>query len=205
PAPALEPRTEFLRVGSVHLADVLARIARPVHPQGDRADPELRPFGKRPEIGQALDRDLLAQVSRLHAHGVVRRAINDRDGALRTRGVRIALDPAAETDRRLGYRLHRTAVTDVQLERNDTRHQLDDTRAVARTWPADWEQRKRGDGCVMCAQGRPDENEFGIRVYRSDTSDAYLQKADVGQRGYSIVIWRGRHVADVTQLSDSEA
>jgi diadenosine tetraphosphate (Ap4A) HIT family hydrolase len=76
---------------------------------------------------------------------------------------------------------------------------------VPRTWPSDWEQRYRGDGCVMCAQGRPDENEYGILVYRSDTSDAYLQKADVGQRGYCLVIWRGRHVAEVTQLSNTEA
>lgn len=57
----------------------------------------------------------------------------------------------------------------------------------------------------MCAQGRPAENEFGIRVYQSDVADAYLQKADVGQRGYCLVIWRGRHVADITQLSDTEA
>jgi diadenosine tetraphosphate (Ap4A) HIT family hydrolase len=63
----------------------------------------------------------------------------------------------------------------------------------------------RGTGCAMCAQGRPDENEFGIRVYRSDTADAYLQKADVGQRGYCIVIWRGRHVAEPTELSGTEA
>jgi diadenosine tetraphosphate (Ap4A) HIT family hydrolase len=63
----------------------------------------------------------------------------------------------------------------------------------------------RGQGCAMCAQGRPDENEFGILVYRSDTADAYLQKADVGQRGYCIVIWRGRHVAEPTELSDTEA
>ena len=57
----------------------------------------------------------------------------------------------------------------------------------------------------MCAQGRPDENEYGILVYRSDTSDGYVQKADIGQRGYCLVIWRGRHVADVTQLSNTEA
>ncbi|MHB8632243.1 MAG: HIT family protein [Candidatus Limnocylindria bacterium] len=76
---------------------------------------------------------------------------------------------------------------------------------MPRTWPNDWERRYRGDGCAMCAQGGPEENEFGIRVYRSDTSDGYLQKADVGQRGYCLVIWRGRHVADVTQLSDTEA
>ena len=82
---------------------------------------------------------------------------------------------------------------------------MTDTRRVPRTWPDDWEQRMRGAGCAMCAQGRPDENEFGIRVYRSDTSDAYLQKVDAGQRGYTIVIWRGRHVAEPTELSDSEA
>jgi diadenosine tetraphosphate (Ap4A) HIT family hydrolase len=82
---------------------------------------------------------------------------------------------------------------------------MTDTRAVPRTWPDDWEQRRRGDRCAMCAQGRPDENAFGIRVYRSDTADAYLQKADVGQRGYCIVIWRGRHVAEPTELSDTEA
>lgn len=76
---------------------------------------------------------------------------------------------------------------------------------MTRTWPDDWERRYRGESCWMCAQGRPEENEFGIRVYRSDTSDGYLQKQDVGQRGYCLVIWRGRHVADVTQLSDAEA
>ena len=82
---------------------------------------------------------------------------------------------------------------------------MTDTPRVSRTWPDDWEQRYRGDDCLMCAQGRPEENEFGIRVFRSDTSDGYLQKADVDQRGYCLVIWRGRHVADVTHLSDSEA
>ena len=82
---------------------------------------------------------------------------------------------------------------------------MSDTPRVPRTWPDDWDQRVGGDGCAMCAQGRPDEDEFGIRVYRSDTADGYLQKADVGQRGYCIVIWRGRHVAEPTQLSDTEA
>ena len=76
---------------------------------------------------------------------------------------------------------------------------------MSRTWPDDWERRYRGEDCVMCAQGRPEENEYGIRVYRSDTSDGYLQKQDVGQRGYCLVIWRGRHVSEVTQLSDTEA
>jgi len=71
--------------------------------------------------------------------------------------------------------------------------------------PAEFYALKRGEGCPMCAEGRPDENDYGIRVYRSDTSDGYLEKADVGQPGYCLVIWRGRHVADATQLSDTEA
>lgn len=73
------------------------------------------------------------------------------------------------------------------------------------TWPADWDDRKRGKGCPMCAEGRPDDNGFGIRILQGQHSDAYLQRADVGQPGYTIVIWRGRHVAEPTELSPDEA
>ncbi len=74
-----------------------------------------------------------------------------------------------------------------------------------KSWPADWEERRRGKNCPMCGEGRPDDNGFGPRVFAGHVSDAYLQRADVGQRGYTIVIWRGRHVADPTELSDDEA
>ena len=57
----------------------------------------------------------------------------------------------------------------------------------------------------MCAEGRPDDNRFGPRVFEGRVSDAYLQRADVGQPGYTIVIWRGRHVAEPTELSADEA
>jgi diadenosine tetraphosphate (Ap4A) HIT family hydrolase len=57
----------------------------------------------------------------------------------------------------------------------------------------------------MCAEGRPDDNGFGPRIFAGTHSDAYLQRADVGQPGYTIVIWRGRHVADPTELSADEA
>ena len=56
----------------------------------------------------------------------------------------------------------------------------------------------------MCAQGRPDETEYGARFLAGEVSDAYLQKANI-QRGYSIVVWRGRHVAEPTELSEDEA
>ena len=57
----------------------------------------------------------------------------------------------------------------------------------------------------MCADGRPDDNGFGVRILTGSHSDAYLQRRDVGQVGYTVVIWRGRHVADPTELSDADA
>jgi diadenosine tetraphosphate (Ap4A) HIT family hydrolase len=72
-------------------------------------------------------------------------------------------------------------------------------------WPTDWDERKRGKDCAMCAQGRVDDNGFGVRIFAGRVSDAYLQRADVGQRGYTIVIWRGPHVSDPTELSEEDA
>jgi len=77
--------------------------------------------------------------------------------------------------------------------------------ASLKEWPADWEERRRGKGCEMCDDSRPDDNGFGIRVLRGTYSDAYLQRADVRQPGYTIVIWRGPHVADPTELTPEEA
>jgi len=56
----------------------------------------------------------------------------------------------------------------------------------------------------MCAHGRPDELPSGVRFFAGRCSDAYLQRADI-QRGYTVIIWRGRHVAEPTELSDGEA
>ena len=73
-----------------------------------------------------------------------------------------------------------------------------------RAWPDDWEERKLGRDCPMCAGGRPEETAYGIRVKAGRYSDAYLQRHGV-VRGYSIVIWRGRHVAEPTELDGDEA
>lgn len=56
----------------------------------------------------------------------------------------------------------------------------------------------------MCSQGRPDETPFGIRILAGEVSDAYLQRPGI-QHGYTVVIWRGRHVAEPTELSEDEA
>ncbi|HKW73091.1 MAG TPA: HIT family protein [Candidatus Dormibacteraeota bacterium] len=71
-------------------------------------------------------------------------------------------------------------------------------------WPPSFYELKRGVGCAMCEQGRPDETPYGVRFFAGSVSDAYLQRADI-QRGYTIVIWRGRHVAEPTDLSWDEA
>jgi diadenosine tetraphosphate (Ap4A) HIT family hydrolase len=71
-------------------------------------------------------------------------------------------------------------------------------------WPRNWDELTQGIGCEMCEGGRPDENKYGIRIQAGRYTDAYLQRAAV-QRGYTIVIWRGRHVNEPTELSEAEA
>ena len=56
----------------------------------------------------------------------------------------------------------------------------------------------------MCSEGRPEETRFGARVFSGEVSDTYLQRADI-QRGYGGAIWRGRHVAEPTELTEVEA
>ena len=71
-------------------------------------------------------------------------------------------------------------------------------------WPRNWPDLIRGVGCEMCAAGRPEADRYGIRILKGQYSDAYLQRADV-QRGYTLVIWRGLHVNEPTELDDAEA
>jgi len=56
----------------------------------------------------------------------------------------------------------------------------------------------------MCESTRPDEDAYGIRTRATDLTDAVLQRARV-QPGYTVVIWRGRHVNEPTELSYDEA
>jgi diadenosine tetraphosphate (Ap4A) HIT family hydrolase len=71
-------------------------------------------------------------------------------------------------------------------------------------WPPSFYELRRGQGCPMCCEGRPEETRFGARVFAGELSDAYLQRADI-QRGYTISVWRGRHVAEPTELTRDEA
>jgi diadenosine tetraphosphate (Ap4A) HIT family hydrolase len=71
-------------------------------------------------------------------------------------------------------------------------------------WPASFYELREGKGCPMCAEGRPEENLVGTRIFAGAVSDAYLRRAAI-QRGYTIVTWRGRHVAEPTELAPEEA
>lgn len=63
---------------------------------------------------------------------------------------------------------------------------------------------RRGDGCPMCAEGRPDETPGGIRFFEGRVTDAYLRTTAI-QRAVSVVIWRRRHVAEPTELDVDDA
>lgn len=71
-------------------------------------------------------------------------------------------------------------------------------------WPADWDALTRGEGCGMCRPERPDEDQWGVRIHATATADAMLQRENL-QRGYTVVIWRGRHVTEPYELSATEA
>jgi diadenosine tetraphosphate (Ap4A) HIT family hydrolase len=72
------------------------------------------------------------------------------------------------------------------------------------SWPEDWDERKQGKDCPMCATAGQEETEHGIRVRSADHSDTYVQRRS-NVRGHVIVTWRGRHVAEPTELTWDEA
>lgn len=74
---------------------------------------------------------------------------------------------------------------------------------MVRTWPEDWEARRAGEGCVACRDGRAEDIGFGVRFFVGERCDAYLMRAP-RLPGYSVVTWRGRHVADPTMLTPDE-
>jgi diadenosine tetraphosphate (Ap4A) HIT family hydrolase len=72
-----------------------------------------------------------------------------------------------------------------------------------RTWPETWEALRAGEGCPACLQGRVEEDEWGVRYHAGPVSDVYLMRTPA-QPGHSVVMFRGRHVADPTDMSAPE-
>ncbi|WP_084678262.1 HIT family protein [Actinopolymorpha alba] len=71
-------------------------------------------------------------------------------------------------------------------------------------WAEDWDERVAGTSCKLCDEGRPTETKLGTRILSSEVADAYLMRRAL-VRGYAVIIWRGRHVVEPTELTPSEA
>ena len=68
---------------------------------------------------------------------------------------------------------------------------------MTRTWPDDWEARKRGDSCFFCGN-------LSVHSFHSGRiSEAILERNAIA-KGHVAVVFRGRHVADFTALSRNE-
>lgn len=71
-------------------------------------------------------------------------------------------------------------------------------------WPANWDRLVSGEDCSFCQLMGLERSPYGARIFDGRYVDAYLQSADI-QRGYTVAIWKGRHVIEPFELSDDEA
>jgi diadenosine tetraphosphate (Ap4A) HIT family hydrolase len=68
---------------------------------------------------------------------------------------------------------------------------------LIRTWPDDWDSRKRGDSCPLCA------DLSSTSFYSGGASEALLERHAIAA-GHVAVVFRGRHVASLTDLTPEE-
>jgi uncharacterized protein (UPF0548 family)/diadenosine tetraphosphate (Ap4A) HIT family hydrolase len=93
-----------------------------------------------------------------------------------------------------------------RIQRNASHRYLDGLVAFvaeSRGWPTQWEALHSGASCPMCTDTGADEKPHGVRVFDGRWCDAYLGRHPV-RPGYVYVIWKGRHVAEPTELSPEE-
>lgn len=70
-------------------------------------------------------------------------------------------------------------------------------------WPDDFRRKKAGERCPQCELGRVDETEHGVRYYEGRVAAAYLHRR-APTPGYSVVIFRGRHVGEPHAMTREE-
>lgn len=71
-------------------------------------------------------------------------------------------------------------------------------------WPERFLDHRAGTDCPMCGNDpTADDIGWGLLLRRGEVSNAYLWRS--GTRGYSVLIYTGRHVAEPTQLDEQEA
>lgn len=71
-------------------------------------------------------------------------------------------------------------------------------------WADDFEAMRAGDGCPMCETLGEDDNPHGMRFMVGQFADAYFGRRPA-RRGYAYVVFKGRHVAEPTELTPEES
>jgi diadenosine tetraphosphate (Ap4A) HIT family hydrolase len=71
-------------------------------------------------------------------------------------------------------------------------------------WPGSWYALRAGTGCGMCANQGLEDSGWGVRFLQGAWADAFLWRSG-SVRGYTVAIWKHRHVAEPTQLPAEQA
>jgi diadenosine tetraphosphate (Ap4A) HIT family hydrolase len=71
-------------------------------------------------------------------------------------------------------------------------------------WPDDWQERKAGRDCALCATLGRGDNAHTVSVAELPHSQVGLERRS-RLPGYCIVVWKGRHVAEPTALDPEDA
>jgi len=66
-------------------------------------------------------------------------------------------------------------------------------------WPGDWDERKAGRDCPMCASMGLGDNDHTVTIAELGHSEVRLERRS-RLPGYCIVVWRHGHVAEPHQL-----
>ena len=75
---------------------------------------------------------------------------------------------------------------------------------ASKAWPDDWERRKEGKDCVLCASLGGGDDDHTLAVAELPFSEVRLERRS-RLLGYCIVVWKGRHVAEPTELDPDDA
>jgi len=71
-------------------------------------------------------------------------------------------------------------------------------------WPDDWDDRKAGADCVLCATLGAGDNDHSLVVTDLPHTEVRLERRS-RLPGYCIVVWRHGHVAEPTELDAASA
>jgi diadenosine tetraphosphate (Ap4A) HIT family hydrolase len=71
----------------------------------------------------------------------------------------------------------------------------------ASEWPDNWEERKAGVDCPLCAElGRDTDDDHAVFITALNSSEVRLERRS-RLPGYCIVVWRHSHVTEPTELA----